>query len=78
MSDNPLRKKLLKLAEDLVDTVNPDLGEKAPLADRIDVLKAASTLYLGDEKLNAKLPDEPTGRGMNEWRQAIRGEQTNA
>lgn len=82
MSDNPLRTKLLKLAEDLIDEVNgdpaPRKGKAAPLADRIDVLKSATTLYLGDEKLSGKTDDEPQVRGMREWRSAARGEQADA
>jgi hypothetical protein len=77
MSDNPLRQKLLKLAEDLIDAVNGEV--KAPIEDRIDVLKASTTLYLGDEKLSAKTPDdEPGGRSMRDWAREIRGEPVDA
>jgi hypothetical protein len=82
MNDNPLRQKLLKLAEDLIDEVNGDKPlppkERKPLADRIDVLKSATTLYLGDEKLSGKSDDEPPGRGMREWAREVKGARADA
>ena len=79
MTENPLRQKLLKLAEDLIDEVNAP-EHKAALEVRVNVLKASTILYLGDEKVSVKVPaeDAPTGRGMNEWRQAIHGERPDA
>jgi hypothetical protein len=78
MTENPLRQKLLKLAEDLIDEVNA-VEHKAAVEVRVDVLKASTILYLGDEKVSAKVPeDAPTGRGMSEWRQAIHGERPDA
>jgi hypothetical protein len=77
MTENPLRQKLLKLAEDLIDEVNAP-EHKAAVEVRVDVLKASTTLYLGDEKVSAKVEDAPAGRGMNEWRQAIHGERPDA
>jgi len=75
---SPLREKLLKLAEDLIDEVNGQTS-KASVELRVDVLKSTTTLYLGDEKLSAKVPDEePAGPGMNEWRQAIKGDRPDA
>jgi hypothetical protein len=78
MTENPLRQKLLKLAEDLIDEVNAP-EHKAAVEVRVDVLKASTTLYLCDEKVYAKVPeDAPAGRGMNEWRQAVHGERPDA
>ena len=76
MTENPLRQKLLKLAEDLIDEVNGD--EKAAVDVRVDVLKSATALYLGDEKVSVKIEEAPAGRGMSEWRQAIHGDRPDA
>jgi len=78
MTENPFRTKLLQLAEDLIDEVNAP-ESKAAVDIRVDVLKAASTLYLGDEKLNAKVSDEDTGgRNMKDWAREIRGDRADA
>jgi hypothetical protein len=77
MTENPLRQKLLKLAEDLIDEVNAP-EHKAAVEVRVDVLKASTTLYLGDEKVSVKIEEAPAGRGMSEWRQAIHGERPDA
>jgi hypothetical protein len=78
MSDNPLRKKLLQLAEDLIDEVN-DPHDKSAVDVRVDVLKAACALYLGDERLNAKVSDEDAGgRNMKDWAREIRGDHADA
>jgi hypothetical protein len=78
MTENPLRQKLLQLAEDLIDEVNaPEM--KAAIDIRIDVLKSTTTLYLGDEKLNAKVSDdEGGGRNMKDWAREIRGDHADA
>jgi len=78
MTENPLRMKLLQLAEDLIDEVNEPTN-KAAVDIRVDVLKSATTLYLGDEKLNAKVSDEDAGgRNMKDWAREIRGDRADA
>lgn len=76
MTERSLRAKLVKHAEDLLD----DLAKKkdVPINDRIEALKAVTTLDLGIEKLSGKVPDEGDGPDMREWARKIGGAEKQA
>lgn len=77
MSDD-LGLKLTRLADEILDELLCENGEKTPLGQRIDALKAISTMHLGMTKLSGKMPpadegDGPSVPAMRERLKAVGG-----
>lgn len=73
MKEDRLAEGLRQLAQTTVDDLNAQ-GTKAPLEDRLETLKVASTVLFGLEKMAGKTQDDvPVGRSMHDWQREIRG-----
>lgn len=72
MSERTLRQKLVQHAEDLLDDMKSK-GATVPVTDRIEALKAITTLDLGIEKHSGKVPEDDGGWSMRVLARQING-----